>query len=97
MISLDNHYLRWWNELLPAALGGEAPLATVVTRILLDHHLPDNPNEQNQIDAEYFSQDHNCHGDLLDFARFVRENYTSETELEEATIKQLAQVVSTES
>jgi hypothetical protein len=52
MISLDNHYLRWCNELLPAALGGEAPLATVVARILLDHHLPDNPNEQNQIDAE---------------------------------------------
>ena len=96
MISLDNHYLRWCNELLPAALGGEAPLATVVTRILLDHHLPDNPNEQNQIDAEYFSQDHNNrHIDLLDFARFVRENYTSESEMEEATIKQLAQVVST--
>jgi hypothetical protein len=58
--------------------------------------LPDNPNEQNQIDAEYFSQDHNNrHIDLLDFARFVRENYTSESEMEEATIKQLAQVVST--
>ena len=67
----------------------------VVARILLNHHLPDNPNEQNQIDAEYFSQDHNRHIDLLDFARFVRENYTRESEMEEATIKQLAQVVST--
>jgi hypothetical protein len=92
--SLGNHYLRWCNELLPAALGGEAPLAKVVARILLNHHLPDNPNKQNQIDAEYFSQDHNCHIDLLDFDRFVRENYTSESEMEEATIKQLAQVVS---
>jgi hypothetical protein len=93
--SLRNHYLRWCNELLPAALGGEAPLATVVARILLNHHLPDNPKEQNQIDAEYFSQDHNRHIDLLNFARFVRENYTSESKMEEATIKQLVQVVST--
>jgi hypothetical protein len=80
---------------LPAASGGEAPLTKVVGRIVLNHHLPDNPNEQNQIDAEYFSQDHNRHIDLLDFARFVRENYTSESEMEEAPIKQLAQVVST--
>jgi hypothetical protein len=27
MTSLDNHYLQWCNKLLPAALGGEAPLA----------------------------------------------------------------------
>jgi hypothetical protein len=93
--SLNNHYLWWCNELLPAALGGEAPLAKVVAQILLNHHLPDNPNKLNQIDAEYFSQDHNRHIDLLNFARFVRENYTSESEMEEATIKQLAQVVST--
>ena len=54
MTSLDNHYLRWCNELLPAALGGEAPLAKIVACILLSHHLPGNPNEQNQINAEYF-------------------------------------------
>jgi hypothetical protein len=76
IISLGNHYLpSRCNELLPAALGGEAPFAKVVARILLNHHLPDNPNKQNQIDAEYFSQDHNHHIDLLNFARFVRENY----------------------
>jgi hypothetical protein len=94
MTSLDNHYLRWCNKLLPAALSGEAPLAKIVACILLSHHLPDNPNEQNQIDAEYFSQDHNRHVDLLDFACFVRKNYTRENEMEEATIKLLAQVVS---
>jgi hypothetical protein len=94
MTSLDNHYLRWCNKLLPTALGGEAPLAKIVVRILLSHHLPDNPNEQNQIDAEYFSHDHNRHVDLLDFASFVRKNYTQENKMEEATIKLLAQVVS---
>jgi hypothetical protein len=75
-------------------LGGEAPLAKIVAHILLSHHLPDNPNEQNQIDAEYFSQDNNQHVDLLNFACFVRKNYTRENEMEEATIKLLAQVVS---
>jgi hypothetical protein len=90
MASLNSHYLRWCNELLPAAfLGGKAPLVKIVTRILLSHHLPDNPNEQNQIDAEYISQDHNRHVDLLDFASFVRKNYTR---LEEATIKLLAHI-----
>jgi hypothetical protein len=93
--SLDNHYLRWCNELLPAALGGEAPLTKVVAQILLNHHLPDNPNEQNQFDTAYFKQKHNRHIGLLDLACFVRDNYTSEIEMEEATIKQLAQVVST--
>jgi hypothetical protein len=92
--SLDNHYLRWCNELLPAALGGEAPFAKIVARVLLNHHLPDNPNEQNQIDVEYFSKDHDRHVDLLDLASFIRENYTRETEMEEAT-KVLAQVVAT--
>jgi hypothetical protein len=72
---------------LPDALGGEAPFAKVFARILLNHHLSDNPNEQNQIDAEYFSQDHNRHIDLLNFASFVRENSTSKSEMEEATIK----------
>jgi hypothetical protein len=75
-------------------LGGAAPLAKIVARNLLSHHLPDNPNEQNQIDAEYFSQDHIRHVDLLDFVSFVRKNYTRENEMEEATIKLLAQVVS---
>jgi hypothetical protein len=75
-------------------LGGEAPLAKIVAHILLSHHLPDNPNEQNQIDAKYFSQDHDRHVDLLDFACFVRKNYTRENEMERATIKLLAQVVS---
>jgi hypothetical protein len=37
---LDKHYLRWCNELLPAALGGEAPLAKTVPRILLNNPLP---------------------------------------------------------
>jgi hypothetical protein len=92
--SFGNHYLRWCNELLPATLGGEAPPAKVVARILLHHHLPDNPNKQSQIDTAYFSQDHNRHVDLLGFACFVRENYTSETKMEEATINQSAQVVS---
>jgi hypothetical protein len=83
--SLDNHYLRWCNILLSAALGGEAPLAKIIARILLKYHLPDNPNEQNQIDAEYFSKDHNRHANLLDFAIFVRENHIRETEMEDAT------------
>jgi hypothetical protein len=30
--------------------------------------------------AEYFLHDHNRHVDLLDFARFVRKNYTREIE-----------------
>jgi hypothetical protein len=51
MASLHNHYLRWCNELLPAAWGGEVPLTKIVTRILLSHHLPNNPNKHNQIDA----------------------------------------------
>ncbi len=76
-------------------MGGEAPLAKIVAGILLDHHLPDNPHEQNQIDAEYFSHGHDRHVDLLNFASFVRKNYTRETEMEEATIKLLVQVVST--
>ena len=38
--SLDKHYLRWCNVLLPAALGGEAPLAKTVARILLNNPLP---------------------------------------------------------
>ena len=74
-------------------MGGEAPLAKIVAHILLNQHLPDNP-EQNQIDAEYFSQDHNRHVDLLNFASFIRKNYTRENEIEEATIRLLAQVVS---
>jgi hypothetical protein len=74
-------------------LGGEAPHA-FVARILLSHHLPDNLNKQNQIDAEYFSQDHNRHVNLLNFASFVRKNYTRENQMEEETIKLLAQVVS---
>jgi hypothetical protein len=76
MMSLDNHYLPWCNELLSAASGGEAPLAKVFARILLSHHLPDNPNKQNQIDAEFFSHDHNQHVNLLEFASFVRKNNT---------------------
>jgi hypothetical protein len=71
-------------------LGGEARLAKIVARILLSHHLPDNPNKQNQIDAEYFSQDHNRHVGLLNFASFVRKNYTRKNKMEEL----LAQVVS---
>jgi hypothetical protein len=78
MASLNNHYLWWWNELSPAALGGVVPLAKIVARILLSHHLPDNPNKQNQIDAEYFSQDHDRHVDLLNFASFVRKRSTQE-------------------
>jgi hypothetical protein len=76
-------------------LCGEAPLAKNVTCILLKHHLPDNPNEQNQSDAEYFSQDHNQHVDLLNFASFVRKDYTRENKMKEATMKLLAQMVST--
>jgi hypothetical protein len=75
-------------------LGGEVPLARIVAHILLIHHLPHNPKEQNQIDAEYFSQDHDRHVDLLDFACFVRKNHTRENEMEEATKKLLAQAVS---
>jgi hypothetical protein len=90
--SLDNHYLRWCNELLSAALGGEAPLAKVVARILLKHHLPATPS--SQIDAEFFSKDHNRHLDLLDFATFVRKNYTREVEID-VTTKRLAQVIAT--
>jgi hypothetical protein len=41
-------------QTLPAALGGEAPLGKIVACILLSHHLPGNPNKQNQINAEYF-------------------------------------------
>jgi hypothetical protein len=62
-------------------------------RILLNHHLPDNPNKQNPIDAGYFSQDPNRHVELLDSASFVRKNYTRETEMEETTIELLAQVM----
>jgi hypothetical protein len=57
----------------------------IVTHFLLNYHLPDNPNEQNQLDVAYFSQDHNRHIDLLNFASFIRENYTRETEMEETT------------
>jgi hypothetical protein len=90
--SLDNHYLRWCNELISAALGGEAPLANVVVRILLKHHLWDTPS--SQIDAKYFSTDHKWHLDLLDFASFVRKNYTREVEMDETT-KRLAHVIAT--
>jgi hypothetical protein len=72
---------------------GQAPLTKIVARILLKYHLPDdNLNQQNQIDAEYFSKDHDWHVDHLDFASFVRENYIGETEMEDAT-KWLAQAV----
>jgi hypothetical protein len=47
IISLDNNYLRWCDELLPATLGDEAPFAKAFARILLNHSLSDNPNEQN--------------------------------------------------
>jgi hypothetical protein len=90
--SLDNHDLRWCNELLSAALGGEEPLAKVVVHILLKHHLPDTPS--SQIDGEYFSTDHKWHLDLLDFASFVRKKYTREVEMDETT-KRLAQVIAT--
>jgi hypothetical protein len=75
-------------------LGGEAPLAKIVAYILLSHHLHDNPNEQNQIDAEYFSQDHDRNVDLLNFACFIRKNYKRENEMEAATIKLLEHMVS---
>jgi hypothetical protein len=92
--SPDKHHLRQCNELLSAASGGEAPIARIVARILLSHHLPDNPNETNQVNVECFSKDHNRHIDLNDFASSVRENCTRETEKDEAT-KQLAQIVAT--
>jgi hypothetical protein len=60
-VSLDKHHLRWCNELLTAALGGEAPLGEVVARVLLNHDLPDNPFEQNQIEVCHFSKDHGHH------------------------------------
>ena len=97
IVSLDKHYLRWCNELLTAALGGEAPLGKIVARVLLNHHLPDNPFEQNQIDVHFYSEDHDRHIDLLDFASFVRKNYLQrgrETEME-ANTRLLAQLVAT--
>jgi hypothetical protein len=94
-VSLDKHHLRWCNELLTAALGGEAPLGKVVARVPLNHHLPDNPLEQNQIDVCYFSKNHDRHIDLLDFASFVRTNYTQRETGMDATAKLLAQLVST--
>jgi hypothetical protein len=73
------------------SISSEVPLARIVIHILLKHHLPDNPSEQNQIDVEYFSKE-DQYIDLLNFA--VRENYIGETEMEEAT-KCLTQVVAT--
>jgi hypothetical protein len=93
--SLDKHCLRWCNELLSAASGGEAPLVKIVARDLLSHHLPNNSDEMNQADVEHFSNNHNQHINLLDFASFVRENHTRETETDEATKQQLVQVVAT--
>jgi hypothetical protein len=93
IVSLDKHYLRWGNELLTAALGGEAPLGKVVARVLLNHHLPENPNEENQVAVGHYSKDHDRHIDLLDFASFVRLSYTRrETEMDPKT-KSLAELV----
>jgi hypothetical protein len=95
--SLDKHHLRWCNKLLTAASGGEAPFGKIVARVLLNHHLPDNPYKLNQIDANYFSKDHGRHVDLLDFASFVRANHKqrgNEAEMDENT-KMLAEAVAT--
>jgi hypothetical protein len=63
-------------------------------KTLMDQNSFKVPNEQKQIDIENFSKDHNRHINLLNFARFVRENNIREPEMDEAS-KLLAQVVST--
>jgi hypothetical protein len=96
-VLLDKHCLRWRNELLAAASGGEAPFGEIAARVLLNHHLPDNPCKLNQIDANCFSKDHGRHVDLLDFASFVRASHKqrgNEAEMDEST-KMSAEVVAT--
>jgi hypothetical protein len=67
-----------------------------VVQALPNHHHPNDPNDQNQIDVERCLKDHDRRIDLLDLASFVRKSCASRDAETRATTKLLAEVVATQ-